>query len=182
MLASLDFWADIKLIKNNARVGSQIAVELAKLHSGHSGRKRQTVRKGNSSRQPVVIGGSILDSTAKVTSPVLEVSLSFFVQHTRSLQSLPLLVVDTTVIPYTVSAVEYFRRACGIFCALQREGTNAGSLLQTMGGVGRNIAECMSRLGAPPFFITALGRDFNGQTISHHLTQLGMVSILPYKF
>lgn len=62
---------------------------------------------------------------------------------------------------------------------LQREGTNPGSLLQTYGGVGRNIAECMSRLDSPPFFISSVGKDVNGQTLSSHLTQLGIVSTPP---
>ncbi len=61
---------------------------------------------------------------------------------------------------------------------LQREGTNPGSLLQTYGGVGRNIAECISRLDSPPFFISSLGKDANGQTLANHLTQLGIVSSL----
>ncbi|XP_064381865.1 uncharacterized protein LOC135330853 [Halichondria panicea] len=115
--------ANIRLIENNAVVGSQIAVELARVR----GRRTRPRRRKDMTRngQPVVIGASILDSTAKVTSPVIK-----------------------------------------------REGTNLGSLVQTYGGVGRNIAECMSRLDTPPIFISSLGKDPNGLTLSQHLTQL----------
>ena len=53
-------------------VGSQIAVELARVR----GRKTRQRRRKDMTRngQPVVIGASILDSTAKVTSPVIKVS------------------------------------------------------------------------------------------------------------
>ena len=58
----------------------------------------------------------------------------------------------------------------------QSEGTNPGSLVHTFGGVARNVAECMARLGTPPFFITAVGDDENGQLITRHLEESGMVS------
>ena len=64
---------DIKLIKNNVMVGSQIAVELAKLRSGRTRPKRSVSPKRSSRRQPVVIGASVLDCTAKVTASVIKV-------------------------------------------------------------------------------------------------------------
>ncbi len=60
-------------MKNNATVGSQIAVELAQLLSSRravSRRRNREPQKG----QTVVIGASILDSTAKMTSPFIKVS------------------------------------------------------------------------------------------------------------
>ncbi len=67
-----DLGIDIRLIENNAVVGSQIAVELARVR----GRRTRPRRRKDMTRngQPVVIGASILDSTAKVTSPVIKVS------------------------------------------------------------------------------------------------------------
>ena len=57
----------------------------------------------------------------------------------------------------------------------QNEGTNPGSLVHTFGGVARNVAECMTRLGTPPFFISAVGNDQNGVLITRHLEESGMV-------
>ncbi|XP_040201666.1 pseudouridine-metabolizing bifunctional protein C1861.05-like isoform X1 [Rana temporaria] len=37
--------------------------------------------------------------------------------------------------------------------------TNPGQVHQSCGGVGRNLADCLSRLGVRPLFISALGQD-----------------------
>ncbi|XP_078671457.1 uncharacterized protein LOC144911435 [Branchiostoma floridae x Branchiostoma belcheri] len=37
--------------------------------------------------------------------------------------------------------------------------TNPGTLTQSFGGVGRNVADCMSRLGAMPLLVSAVGND-----------------------
>ena len=47
--------------------------------------------------------------------------------------------------------------------------------MHTFGGVARNVAECMTRLGTPPFFISAVGNDQNGRLITGHLEESGMV-------
>lgn len=36
------------------------------------------------------------------------------------------------------------------------------------GGVARNIAECMSKLGAKPFMISAVGLDMAGDFLSRY--------------
>ena len=80
------------MIRNNARVGGEIAAVLARLrqtrgrHSGgsctggHRGRSHRSIgRKGevmsSNQQQPVVIGGSILDLTAKVQSQEIMVGV-----------------------------------------------------------------------------------------------------------
>lgn len=55
------------------------------------------------------------------------------------------------------------------------EGTNRGVLQTSLGGVGRNLAEVLARLGMRPWFITAVGEDDQGQKILHHMAELGMV-------
>ena len=47
--------------------------------------------------------------------------------------------------------------------------------MHTFGGVARNVAECMKRLGTPPFFISAVGNDQNGKLITQYLEELGLV-------
>jgi sugar/nucleoside kinase (ribokinase family) len=41
-------------------------------------------------------------------------------------------------------------------------------------GVGRNIAECMSRLGSPPLLLSAVGADIAGDGLVQHLQSIGM--------
>ena len=51
------------------------------------------------------------------------------------------------------------------------EGTTCGKVTQSYGGVGRNVAECLARLDAKPLLITAVGRDFVGESLLHHWTE-----------
>jgi sugar/nucleoside kinase (ribokinase family) len=45
-----------------------------------------------------------------------------------------------------------------------------------LGGVARNVAECMSKLGANPFMISALGLDMAGDFVTFlHLTLQSIV-------
>ncbi|XP_041072153.1 pseudouridine-metabolizing bifunctional protein C1861.05 [Carcharodon carcharias] len=43
--------------------------------------------------------------------------------------------------------------------------TNNGTVQQSTGGVGRNLADCLSRLGLNPLFISAIGKDANGDAV-----------------
>ena len=60
----------------------------------------------------------------------------------------------------------------------QKEGTNPGSITSSFGGVGRNIAECMSRLGSPPLFLSAIGKDYNGVMMCDGLAKCGLVRLI----
>ena len=62
-------------------------------------------------------------------------------------------------------------KASRILC----EGTNQGVLQTSLGGVGRNLAEVLARLGMRPWFISAVGKDDPGQRILQHMRELGMV-------
>ncbi|XP_076588822.1 uncharacterized protein LOC143321944 [Chaetodon auriga] len=107
--------ANIALIHNNAKVGSQIACALSK-QMNESGLKDKTQPHGKQSSDSesdiVVIGGINVDFIAKGKAKTL-----IFGQ------------------------------------------TNPGSVCQSFGGVGRNIADSLSRLGRRPLFISATGAD-----------------------
>lgn len=116
--------ANIALIHNNAKVGSQIACALSKqLNEGNS--KGKTHRHGKQSSDSdsdvVVIGGINVDFIAK-----------------------------------------------GKTKALQFGQTNPGRVCQSFGGVGRNIADSMSRLGQRPLFISATGADSHSDAVFNH--------------
>ncbi|XP_066854178.1 uncharacterized protein [Anser cygnoides] len=126
---SLD--SNLALIKNNARVGSCIAVALSKL--------QKATRKGNLPRQedttppqPVVIGGINVDFIAKAQNSVI----------------------------------------------LGGGQTNAGRVRRTFGGVGRNLADCLSRLGLTPLFLSAMGKDEHSESILHYCHHMDMSAIL----
>ncbi|XP_073178605.1 uncharacterized protein [Lepidochelys kempii] len=58
--------------------------------------------------------------------------------------------------------------------------TNAGQVSQSFGGVGRNLADCLSRLGKIPLFISALGKDEYSESIlryCHHMDMAGVLQL-----
>lgn len=57
---------------------------------------------------------------------------------------------------------------------LQLYTSNPGSLQQLPGGVGRNIAENLRRLGHDPLLISAVGDDLAGDTLLRHCESAGL--------
>nr|XP_057942316.1 uncharacterized protein zgc:136858 [Doryrhamphus excisus] len=117
--------ANMALISNNAKVGSQIACALAKL-----GKKRKPGSASQSHSGIVVIGGMNVDFIAKGKRKALE-----------------------------------FGR------------TNPGSICQSYGGVGRNIADCLSRLGQQPLFISATGADSHADAFLRHCKHMNTSAV-----
>ncbi|NWV33783.1 YOW5 protein, partial [Grantiella picta] len=56
--------------------------------------------------------------------------------------------------------------------------TNAGSVRQTFGGVGRNLADCLSRLGQAPLLLSAVGKDEHLESVLHYCHHMDMSAIL----
>ncbi|KAM9352022.1 uncharacterized protein ABDE67_006881 [Symphorus nematophorus] len=112
--------ANIALIHNNAKVGSQIACALSKQMNE---RKSKTHHHGKQSSDSdiVVIGGINVDFIAKGKTETL-----IFGQ------------------------------------------TNSGTVCQAFGGVGRNIADSLSRLGRRPLFISATGADSHSDAVFNY--------------
>lgn len=53
--------------------------------------------------------------------------------------------------------------------SVENQGGNyPGKVYQGYGGVGRNIADCVTRLGLNPLLISAVGNDLNGKGLIHH--------------
>lgn len=62
---------------------------------------------------------------------------------------------------------------------LQKRVSNIGEVSITFGGVMRNIAENLARLGNKIDFVTAIGKDANGQELKKELVELGVNVISP---
>lgn len=128
--------ANIALIHNNAKVGSQIARALSKQVNERK-LKNKTPPPGklssNTESNVVVVGGINVDFIAKGKTETL-----LFGQ------------------------------------------TNPGSVCQSFGGVGRNIADSLSRLGHKPLFISATGTDSNSDAVLNyckHMNTSGVARI-----
>ncbi|XP_074488481.1 uncharacterized protein LOC141765980 isoform X2 [Sebastes fasciatus] len=120
--------ANIALIHNNAKVGSQIACALSKQMT-----ERKTHHRGKHSSDSdiVVIGGINVDFIAKGKTKTL-----------------------------------IFRQ------------TNPGSVFQSFGGVGRNIADSLSRLGRRPLFISATGADSHSEAVFNYCTHMNTSGVI----
>ena len=57
---------------------------------------------------------------------------------------------------------------------LKQYTSNPGKVSSSPGGVGRNIAENLVRLGQPCWLMAPLGDDANGMYLKHHCQQLGI--------
>ena len=57
---------------------------------------------------------------------------------------------------------------------LKAYDSNIGKIEVTAGGVARNVAESLSKLGVEIEFITSIGGDINGDIVKHNLTNLGI--------
>ncbi|XP_072519956.1 uncharacterized protein [Salminus brasiliensis] len=128
--------ANIALIHNNAKVGSQIACALSKrikkCQSGPQGSSKILEEKDQPSKpKPIVIGGVNVDFIAKGTTKTLQ-----FGQ------------------------------------------TNPGSVCQSFGGVGRNIADCLSRLGHKPLFISAIGTDSHSDAVLNYCKHMDTSAVV----
>ncbi|XP_015246498.1 PREDICTED: pseudouridine-metabolizing bifunctional protein C1861.05-like [Cyprinodon variegatus] len=114
--------ANIALIHNNAKVGSQIACALSKQMSKKRTKSTsQDVGKPQKDSDVVIIGGINVDFIAKGKTETL-----------------------------------HFGQ------------TNPGSVCQSFGGVGRNIADSLSRLDKRPLFISVTGADANGDAVFNY--------------
>uniref|UniRef100_A0A663EFY4 Carbohydrate kinase PfkB domain-containing protein n=1 Tax=Aquila chrysaetos chrysaetos TaxID=223781 RepID=A0A663EFY4_AQUCH len=56
--------------------------------------------------------------------------------------------------------------------------TNAGRVRRTFGGVGRNLADCLSRLGRTPLFLSSVGKDEHSESILHYCHHMDMSAVL----
>ncbi|KAM3926587.1 uncharacterized protein RB166_009390 isoform 1-T2 [Leptodactylus fuscus] len=132
--------SNIALIKNNAKVGSRIAVALSKIRKTKGGgrkepRYRERSEEKTSDSGPVVIGGINVDFIAKATQDKMEFGGQ----------------------------------------------TNPGQVHQSFGGVGRNLADCMSRLGVRPLFISAVGQDDLSDSVFRFCSHMDMSGVAHLK-
>ncbi|XP_059701941.1 uncharacterized protein LOC132327135 isoform X2 [Haemorhous mexicanus] len=56
--------------------------------------------------------------------------------------------------------------------------TNPGRVRRTFGGVGRNLADCLSRLGQAPLLLSAVGKDEHLESVLHYCHHMDMSGVL----
>ncbi|XP_062989385.1 uncharacterized protein LOC134403272 isoform X4 [Elgaria multicarinata webbii] len=59
--------------------------------------------------------------------------------------------------------------------------TNPSTVRQSFGGVGRNLADGLSRLGKAPFFISVMGKDEHSESVLRYCSHMDMSGVLRLK-
>ncbi|MFT7796753.1 pseudouridine-metabolizing bifunctional protein C1861.05-like [Arapaima gigas] len=79
--------------------------------------------------------------------------------------------------PCTSNSLHLQPKTNNFYFLLQFGQTNPGSVVQSFGGVGRNIADCLSRLGEVPLFISAIGTDFHSNAILSYCAHMNTSAV-----
>ncbi|KAE9037305.1 hypothetical protein PR002_g6645 [Phytophthora rubi] len=107
--------------------------------------------------------GIVVDPAAK-TSAVYSVPSAKKPSSTRSSGGKRVLVVGGLVLDIISSSAS----------PLIRGTSNIGTIKQSSGGVGRNIAECLHRLRLDPLLVSSVGNDAPGSVLLENLKRLGL--------
>jgi len=159
---SLEF--NIMLIKNNARIGSLIAVEYNKICKQKQAEKASAAAATQESSSLVVLQRYLPLSlhkylpyfqTKRIVSPPTPSSLASASEHRHKVVVLGGAVLDMISHPYKDSGFKL-------------KTSNPGHLSTKMGGVGRNIAEVLARMNFHPLFISLVGQDIHSKVILDH--------------
>ncbi|KAI7827801.1 Indigoidine synthase A like protein-domain-containing protein [Kickxella alabastrina] len=144
--------ANIALVKNNARIASQIAKSLAGMKS--SGLRHSRL---------------YTTAACRNASPSLQTQGSNKQDRVKVIHSeRPLLVVGGAAIDVT-SQVD-----SDIESSASQATSYPGAVVTSIGGVGQNIARAAHFMGADTVLISAIGHDIYGDTIKAALEEIGM--------
>ena len=134
--------SNIALVRNNARIGAQIAV---------ANSQQQLMQQSQSPRRSFSTSAFTSTSTSTPSTPI-------------SLSRYPPLVIGG-------ATVDMIARA-DLDLDFQPGTSNLGTVQQTHGGVARNITECLGRFGTRPIFASVAGEDDAGNAITNALQEL----------
>lgn len=144
--------SNIALVKNNASLGADVANSIASLapqyYDGFSEKKERAFF--------VSPGHVIANNSASLSSAKLDSSSPSFTLPYPSVVVMGGAVVDLIARPKPETQLIPFT-------------SNPGECNESDGGVGRNIAETLGRLGAKPLFYTVVGDDDRGEALRNRL-------------
>lgn len=149
--------SNIALVLNNAKVASEIATEVSRLrsHSPHITAHTHTTIDLKTTASEVV----------KPTSPQVVPPPSSVDAGKKSKNTSEVMVVGGAV-------VDIIGNVTSKMSILNT--SNPGIVRESFGGVGRNIAEQLSRLGLPVSLNTAIGKDNSGRNILDNCRSLNI--------
>ncbi|KAJ3040278.1 hypothetical protein HK097_002605 [Rhizophlyctis rosea] len=166
--------ANIALVKNNAQVGSRIAVALSEQLS------KTTISPANRDKPTSPPPNPNNADEKKPTSPSPQPPFRPQLQPSPTFSNRPFIVggsvLDITAkwISPTANCSSHPAKASDTDFKGLLSTSSPGTVTQTPGGVGRNIAEACFRTGGNPLLHTVVGDDLAGRGLVGHLEGLGM--------
>ena len=149
--------ANIELVKNNARVGADIACAYARLRADEMGGSPTPLSPPRRShRSPAILP---VQTTTSIPQPSTSLSAS---------STVPRVIVVGGVVLDTVAT------GTGGKHSFSTGTSNVGTCSQALGGVGKNVAEAATRRGVPTLLISAVGSDVAGDTLVSAAAAAGM--------
>ncbi|CAG8471190.1 1301_t:CDS:10 [Paraglomus occultum] len=141
--------ANVALVKNNAKIGSQIAACLANLT--RSKRFEDMSKNGHGDETSIFVkSGGDSDSAIKVKS-------------SKASPQPSVLTVGGAAVDITATSLN-----------VTLETSTPGKIRTSLGGVGRNIAETVHRLGVKSVLISTVGDDLLGRWFLDETRKIGM--------
>ncbi|OWF38530.1 pseudouridine-metabolizing bifunctional protein C1861.05-like [Mizuhopecten yessoensis] len=141
--------ANIALIRNNARVGSQIAKQLSIYRKSSPDGATNTESDDVTTVRPHIKSRSPAQQSVKGKGRVVVIggiNVDFYAMVNK----------DTFATD---------------------GGTYPGGVRQSFGGVGRNLGDCLSRLGVNPLFISAVGNDSHKPAFQHYSSHMDLSGV-----
>ncbi|CAL1544936.1 unnamed protein product [Lymnaea stagnalis] len=166
--------ANIALIENNASVAGGIASCLAQLRSGVPLDKIVTPPQSTSCSllSSPTLKSALTDSSIKLRQTVekqnVKTTKNVEEGRNKTLLGRPV-VIGSTVVDFSVQVDDPNFQLNG--------GTYSGKVSESFGGVGRNLADCLSRLAFKPVFISAVGNDSHSMAMSSFCSHMDLSSI-----
>uniref|UniRef100_A0A8C9T7J7 Zgc:136858 n=1 Tax=Scleropages formosus TaxID=113540 RepID=A0A8C9T7J7_SCLFO len=161
--------------------GLLVAVPIPEEHAAHGEEIEEAI-------QAAVAEASAMSLQGKDVTPFILQRVNELTQG-RSLQANIALMKNNakigSQIACALSKLQRTKRAAlladsvwnSFYFLLQFGQTNPGSVFQSFGGVGRNIADCLSRLGEVPLFISAIGSDFHSDAVLSYCAHMNTSAV-----
>ncbi|XP_071855180.1 uncharacterized protein [Apostichopus japonicus] len=169
--------SNISLIKNNTEVGCAIAKELSLLRKAKQ--SHRTLINHGSSDIDIPKRTFMTQSTNSSSNQSLlhrqskglsKTKRCFHSNHADRVERSQPVVIGASVIDFVASL-----KSSNIVYGGE---TNTGSLRVGFGGVGRNLSDCMSRIGQNSLFISAVGKDIHAQNLRHHCQHMNLEGLV----
>jgi pseudouridine-5'-phosphate glycosidase len=170
--------SNIALVLNNAKLASKIAIEYSKLSQNSQSNNEGISTNSGSLKEPVSVVTTVKQEVASsddlahaINSPTTVASAASTANITQP-SSIDNVRESNDVVVVGGAVMDIIGKVTSQMSL--NHTSNPGHVTSSAGGVGRNIADHLSRLGVHVGLSTVLGNDESGHSILNHSRSLAM--------